>query len=267
MDQCGRGRAHERTIGTFPPRGEPRKDNSGRHDTTVHVVTPDLVSTNPQGGTTAYDVVVVGVTHKDGFKGAAAARAEKKKHEHYNNHKSKCRKEWNTDSRLDVELVPLALEVAGAVGEEVRELEKELKHAYEYRVLPTSDASAAAVFNEAWVYRISTTLQRGTADIVYGVTQGNKAPMSAARMAKDQQVVEAVLRDKDPGWFRSWDNTLPSTAWNGRRVGERTTRRVVAKAGYDGRVGEPTMSRNRTVKENRIGPRVTPPREAPIVAD
>jgi len=30
-------------------------------------VTPDLVSTNPQGGTTAYDVVVVGVTHKDGF--------------------------------------------------------------------------------------------------------------------------------------------------------------------------------------------------------
>ncbi len=67
------GRAHERTIGTFPPRGEPRKDNSGRHDTTVHVVTPDLVSTNPQGGTTAYDVVVVGVAHKDGFKGAAAA--------------------------------------------------------------------------------------------------------------------------------------------------------------------------------------------------
>jgi hypothetical protein len=41
-------------------------------------VTPDLVSTNPQGGTTAYDVVVVGVTHKDGFKGAAAARAENK---------------------------------------------------------------------------------------------------------------------------------------------------------------------------------------------
>ena len=25
------GRAHERTIGTFIPRGEPRKDGSGRH--------------------------------------------------------------------------------------------------------------------------------------------------------------------------------------------------------------------------------------------
>ena len=84
------GRAHGRNIGIFPPRGDPRKDGSGRHDTMVHVVTTDQVSTNPQGGTTAYDVVVVGVTHKDGFKGAAATRAEKKKHEHYNNHKRKC---------------------------------------------------------------------------------------------------------------------------------------------------------------------------------
>ena len=86
------------------------------------MVTPDLVSTNPQGGTTAYSVVVVGVTHKDGFKGAAAARAEKKKHEHYNYHKRKCRDEGNTDSRLDVELIPLALEATGTVGREVKEL-------------------------------------------------------------------------------------------------------------------------------------------------
>ena len=70
-------------------------------------------------------------------------------------------------------------------------------------MLPVSNASAAAAFNDAWVYRISTTLQRGTAEIVYGVTQGEKAPMSAARMAKDQQVVEAVLRDKDPEWFQA----------------------------------------------------------------
>ena len=169
--------------------------------------------------------------------------AEMKKDEHYNNHKSKCRNEGNTDSRLDVELTPLVLEVTRAVGEEVRELGKELKHAYEYRVLPISDASAAAVFNEAWVYRISTTLQRGTAGIMYGVTQGSKAPMNAARMVKDQQVVEAVLRDKDPGWFRSRDNALPSTARNGRRIGVRTTRRVAAKAGYNGRVREQTLSK------------------------
>ena len=56
----------------------------------------------------------------------------------------------------------------------------------------------------------STTLQRGTAAIVYGVTQGEKAPMSAARMAKDQQVVEVVLRDKDPEWFQAQDTRLHS---------------------------------------------------------
>ena len=69
-----------------------------------------------QGGTTAYDVVVVGATHRDGFKGAAAARAETKKHEHYNNHRRRCRDEGNTDSQLDVELIPLALEATAGRG-------------------------------------------------------------------------------------------------------------------------------------------------------
>ena len=167
-------------------------------------------------------MVVVGVTHKDGFKGAAAARAEKKKHEHYNNHKRKCRDEGNTDSRLDVELIPLALEATGttAVGREVKELGKDLKHAYETRVLPISDgASAADAFSDAWVYRILTTLQRGTAEIVYGVTQGENAPMSTARMAKDQQMAEAVLRDKDRGWYQAQDRGYPRSTRTTRRVG------------------------------------------------
>jgi hypothetical protein len=65
-----------------------------------------------------------------------------------------------------VELIPLALEATDAMGSEVKELGKYLKHAYETRVLPISNASAAAAFNDAWVYRILTTLQRGTAGIV-----------------------------------------------------------------------------------------------------
>ena len=68
------------------------------------------------------------------------------------------------------------------------------------------------------MYRISATLQRGTAEIVYGVTQGEKAPMSAARMAKDQQMVEAVLRDKDPEWYQAQNG--------GYSESTRTTRRV-----------------------------------------
>ena len=147
-------------------------------------------------------MVAVGVTHKDGFKGATATRAEKKKQARaLQQSQGKVQRKGNTDSRLDVELFPLALEATGAVGHEVKELGIDLKHAYETRVLPISRASAAAAFSDAWVYRISTTLQRGTAEIVYGVTQWEKAPMNVARMAKDQQMVEAVLRDKDQEWL------------------------------------------------------------------
>ena len=120
-----------------------------------------------------------------------------------------------------MELIPLALEVTGAVGREVKELGRDLKHAYETRVLPISNASAAAAFNDAWVYRISTTLQPGTAEIVYRVVQGEKAPMSAARMAKDQQVADAVLRDKDPEWFQAHG---PRNRSNKERTTQRTKR-------------------------------------------
>ena len=42
--------------------------------------------------------------------------------------------------------------------------------------------------------------------------------MSVARMAKDQQMVEAVLRDKDPGWYQAHNG--------GYSESTRTTRRV-----------------------------------------
>ena len=48
-----------------------------------------------------------------------------------------------------MELIPLALKVTGAVGREVKELGRDLKHAYETRVLPISNESAAAAFNDA----------------------------------------------------------------------------------------------------------------------
>ena len=36
---------------------------------------------------------------------------------------------------------------------------------------------------------------RGAAEIIYNVVQGNRAPLSAIRIAKDGQVVEALARD------------------------------------------------------------------------
>ena len=53
-----------------------------------------------------------------------------------------------------------------------------------HTVLPVDDCSAAADFQTTWVYRVSTTAQRGTAKIIYDVVQGNRAPLSAIRIAK-----------------------------------------------------------------------------------
>jgi hypothetical protein len=171
-----------------------------------------------------------------------------------------------------VELIPLALEVTGAVGREVKELGKDLKHAYETRVLPVSNASAAAAFNDAWVYRISTTLQRGTAAIVYGVTQGEKATMSAARMAKDQQVVEAVLCDKDPEWFQAQGTGLHSNrkrttqqAKQGSEAVGTTTQRARSTRRVRASRGSATQTRAPFVHSRDRSGQVVPQREKETV--
>jgi hypothetical protein len=45
------------------------------------------------------------------------------------------------------------------------------------------------------VQTVSTTVQRGTAEIIHTMTQGNRAPLSAIRIAKDGKVMEALARD------------------------------------------------------------------------
>ena len=129
------------------------------------------------------------------FRGVAARNVEIKKHKHYDSHKQACKEVGSTDKRLNTEMIPLAIETLGTAGEELQEFGKALKRSFETTVLPVDDRSAAADFHNKWVYRLSTTVQRGTADIIYNVVQGNRAPLSAIRIAKDGQVVEALARD------------------------------------------------------------------------
>ena len=63
-------------------------------------------------------------------------------------------------------MIPLAIETLGAAGEELQELGKTLKRSFETIVLPVDDCYAAADFHNTWVYRLSTTVQRGTAEII-----------------------------------------------------------------------------------------------------
>ena len=91
----------------------------------------------------------------------------------------------STDWRLGTEMILLAIETLGTAWEELQELGKALKRSFETTVLPVDYCSAAADFHNTWVYRLSTTIQRGTAEIKYNVVQGNRAPLSAIRIAKD----------------------------------------------------------------------------------
>ena len=93
-------------------------------------------------------------------------------------------------------VVPLAIETMGTAGIELQELSRVLKRSFETTILPKDDSSAASDFNSTWVYRLSTTIQRGTADIIYNVAQSTRAPLSTMRIAKDGQIVETITRDR-----------------------------------------------------------------------
>ena len=134
-----------------------------------------------------------------------------------------------------MEFIPLALGATGAVGNEVKESGKDLKHAYKTTVLPIKNASAVAAFNDAWTYRISTPSNDARPEFYMMSAKDAHtrlaAPMSTARIAKDQQVAEAALRGKDPEWHQTQDIGHTSTARTTRRAGSGggvpcTTRRV-----------------------------------------
>ena len=133
---------------------------------TESVVTPDIASVDTRGQPIVYDVVITGVRAKDKFIGSAARNAEIKKHKHYDSHKQACREAGSTEMRLDAEMIPLAIETLGTAEEELKDLGKALKRPFETTVLPVDDSSAAADSHNAWVYRLSATVQRGTAEII-----------------------------------------------------------------------------------------------------
>ena len=78
--------------------------------------------------------------------------------------------------------------------------------------------------------------------------------MSAARMAKDQQVVEAVLRDKDPEWFLAQGTEVHSSR-------KRTTQR--AKQGSE--AAGTTTQRARSTRRVRASRGSATQARAPIV--
>ena len=59
------------------------------------------------------------------------------------------------------------------------------RHQYGNVVLPCEDRSSEQIFYAAWVHRISTAVQRGTALMIHNIAQGNR---TKSRRTKDVDV-------------------------------------------------------------------------------
>ena len=59
-----------------------------------------------------------------------------------------------------------------------------VRHQFSNVALPCEDKSSEAIFFSAWMHRVSTTLQRGTALMIYNIARGNT---TKARRTKEDE--------------------------------------------------------------------------------
>ena len=59
-----------------------------------------------------------------------------------------------------------------------------VRHQFSNVALPCEDKSSESIFFSAWMHRVSTTLQRGTALMIYNIARGNT---TKARRTKEDE--------------------------------------------------------------------------------
>ena len=97
----------------------------------------------------------------------------------------KCAEEDPGDPRLQTAVIPIVFETHGAAGPLACRLFSLTRHQYGNVVLPCEDRSSEQIFYAAWVHRISTAVQRGTALMIHNIAQGNR---TKSRRTKDVDV-------------------------------------------------------------------------------
>ena len=81
------------------------------------------------------------------------------------------------------------VEAHGAAGPEACRLMAMIKHQFGQLVLPCEDKSSEQTFYSAWAFRISSALQRGTAQMIHNITLGNTVK---SRRTKDVDIEPAA---------------------------------------------------------------------------
>ena len=115
----------------------------------------------------------------------AAKAGEKMKLHKYETFLQRCAEEDPTDPRLQTAVIPVVFETHGAAGPMACRLFSLTRHQYGNVVLPCEDRSSEQIFYAAWVHRISTAIQRGTALMIHNIAQGNR---TKSRRTKDVDV-------------------------------------------------------------------------------
>ena len=152
----------------------------------------DVVATDQNGEKSAIDFMVTRVKPRAADALHAAKAGEKMKCHKYDTFLQRCAEENPHDDRLETEVIPVVFETHGAAGPSACRLFAITRHQFGSLVLPCEDKSGEQVFYTAWVHRVSSALQRGTAEMIYNIAEGNR---TQSRRAKD---VDVEPDEQDP---------------------------------------------------------------------
>ena len=116
---------------------------------------------------------------------AREALGEKMKTDKYEKFLQKCAEEDPHNPRLNTEVIPVVFETHGAAGPAACRLFSMTRHQFGSLVLPCEDRSGEQTFYAAWVHRVSSALQRGTAAMIHHIAEGSR---TTSRRSKDVEV-------------------------------------------------------------------------------
>ena len=177
-----------------------RKEKGSR--TRMHRI-PDIIATDQNNERAAFDLMCTRVKPNAKQPLQAATAGEKGKIQKYSTFLQKCANENPDDPRLRTKVIPVVFETHGAAGREACAMFAMVRHQFSNVALPCEDKSSESIFFSAWMHRVSTTLQRGTALMIYNIARGNT---TKARRTKED---EFEPEDDDEGELKSRDMNTP----------------------------------------------------------
>ena len=173
----------ERILNALPNHRKEPNSRTRRHRVA------DIISVDQNNQRPVFDVMITRSDPRAKEALRAAKAGEKMKLTKYEDFLQRCAEEDPDDPRLRTTVIPVVFETHGAAGPMACRLFSLTRHQYGNVVLPCEDRSSEQVFYAAWVHRISTAVQRGTALMIHNIAQGNR---TKSRRTKDVDVEPAA---------------------------------------------------------------------------